>query len=38
VSGFVATWLGLFPTIVIMGTLYLISTLSLLLNPAFKKI
>lgn len=36
-SGFVATWLGLHLTLVIMGALYLISTLSLLLNPALKE-
>ncbi len=37
ISGFVATWLGLRLTMIIMGALYLISTLSLLLNPALKK-
>ena len=36
VSGFVATWLGLRLTIIIMGALYLVSTLSLLLNPTLK--
>lgn len=36
-SGFVVTWFGLRLTLVIMGTLYLLSTLSLVLNPALKK-
>lgn len=36
VSGFVVTWLGLPLTIAIMGALYLLSTLSLLLNPTLK--
>ena len=36
-SGFVETWLGLRPTLIIMGALYLISTLSLLLNPSLKE-
>lgn len=36
VSGFIATWLGLPLTMMIMGALYLLSTLSLLLNPALK--
>jgi len=37
VSGFVTTWLGLHLTLILMGALYLISTLSLLLNPALKE-
>lgn len=36
-SGFVATWLGLPLTMILMGALYLVSTLSLLLNPALKE-
>jgi MFS family permease len=36
-SGFVATWLGLPLTMMMMGALYLVSTLSLLLNPALKE-
>ncbi len=34
VSGFVVAWLGLYPTLALMGVLYL---LSLLLNPALKE-
>jgi MFS family permease len=37
VSGFVETWFGLFPTLIIMGVLYFLSTLTLLVNPALKK-
>ena len=37
VSGFVASWFGLPLTLAIMGTLYLVSTFTLLLNPALKK-
>jgi MFS family permease len=37
VSGFVATWLGLPLTMMIMGALSLLSTLSLLFNPALKE-
>jgi hypothetical protein len=36
-SGFVEMWLGLFPTLIVMGILYFLSTLTLLLNPALKK-
>ena len=36
-SGFVETWLGFRLTLIIMGALYLISTLSLLLNPSLKE-
>ncbi len=36
-SGLAAAGLGLFPTIAIMGILYLLSTCSLLLNPILKK-
>jgi MFS family permease len=36
-SGFVAIWLGLPLTMMMMGALYLVSTLSLLLNPALKE-
>ncbi len=35
-SGYVVSWLGLSTTILIMGTLYLLATLSLLVNPALK--
>lgn len=37
VSGFVTLWLDLYPTLALMGTLYLLSTLSLLFNPALKE-
>jgi hypothetical protein len=37
VSGFITAWLGLHLTLILMGALYLISTLSLLLNPALKE-
>lgn len=36
-SGFVAVWLGLPLTLALMGALYLLSTLSLLLNPVLKQ-
>ncbi|HLG62418.1 MAG TPA: MFS transporter [Ktedonosporobacter sp.] len=35
-SGFVVTWLGLRTTLFIMGLLYLMATLSILVNPALK--
>ena len=35
-SGYIVSWLGLSTTILIMGTLYLLATLSLLVNPALK--
>ncbi len=35
-SGYVATLLGLRTTIIVMGALYLLATLSLLVNPALK--
>ncbi|HEY7418996.1 MAG TPA: MFS transporter [Ktedonobacteraceae bacterium] len=34
VSGFVVEWIGLQTTLLVMGTLYLLTTLSLLVNPA----
>jgi MFS family permease len=36
-SGFVVTWIGLNWTLAAMGALYLLTTLSLLVNPALKK-
>ncbi|HET8846708.1 MAG TPA: hypothetical protein VFN35_34920, partial [Ktedonobacteraceae bacterium] len=36
-SGFVVTWLGLSLTLIVMGGVYLLSTLSLLFNPAVKE-
>ncbi len=36
-GGYVATWLGLRATLLIMGGLYLLTTSSLLVNPALKK-
>jgi RNA polymerase sigma factor (sigma-70 family) len=36
-GGYVATWLGLKATLLIMGALYLLTTASLLVNPALKK-
>ncbi len=36
-SGYVATWLGLKATLLVMGGLYLLTTSSLLVNPALKK-
>ncbi len=35
-SGYVATFLGLRTTIIVMGAIYLLATLSLLVNPALK--
>jgi MFS family permease len=35
-SGYIVSWLGLPTTILIMGTLYLLATLSLLVNPVLK--
>ncbi len=35
-SGYVATWLGLRTTIIVIGAIYLLATLSLLVNPALK--
>jgi hypothetical protein len=35
--GFVAVWIGLRWTLALMGTLYLLATLSILINPALKK-
>ena len=37
VGGYVAAWLGLRLTLLVMGSLYLLATLSLLVNPALKK-
>ena len=37
VGGYVASWLGLRVTLLVMGGLYLLTTLSLLVNPALKK-
>ncbi len=36
-SGFVVAWIGLRTTLAGMGALYLLTTLSLLVNPALKK-
>ena len=36
-SGFVVTWIGLRWTLATMGALYLLTTLSILINPALKK-
>ncbi len=36
-SGFVVTWIGLRATLMVMGTLYLLVTLSILVNPTLKK-
>lgn len=35
-SGFVVTWIGLWATLFIMGVIYLMATLSILVNPALK--
>jgi MFS family permease len=35
-SGFVITWIGLRATLLAMGVLYLLATLSILVNPALK--
>ena len=37
VSGFVVTWIGLNWTLALMGALYLLATLSILVNPALKR-
>ncbi|SRR5258707_1503379 len=37
VSGFVVEWVGLQTTLLAMGALYLLTTLSLLVNPALRK-
>lgn len=37
VSGYVVTWIGLQASIVTIGALYLLTTLSLLINPALKR-
>lgn len=37
VSGYVVTWIGLQASIVAIGALYLLTTLSLLVNPALKR-
>ena len=36
VSGYVVAWIGLQATILVMGALYLMTTLSLLINPALR--
>jgi MFS family permease len=36
-GGYVAAWIGLRATLVVMGALYLLTTLSLLVNQAMKK-
>ena len=36
-SGFVVSWVGLHATLVAMGTIYLLATLSILLNPKLKQ-
>ncbi len=35
--GFVAAWIGLRATLAVMGAIYLMATLSILVNPALKK-
>ncbi len=37
ISGFVVTWIGLRATLVAMGAIYLLATLSILINPALKQ-
>jgi MFS family permease len=37
VSGYLAAWIGLQMTLIVIGTVYLATTLSLLLNPALRK-
>ena len=37
VSGYVVAWAGLQMTLVIMGALYLVTTLSLLIHPALRQ-
>ncbi|GCE08244.1 MFS transporter [Dictyobacter aurantiacus] len=37
ISGFVVSWIGLSPTLLIMGALYLLTTLSLLVNPVMRQ-
>lgn len=37
VSGFVIEWIGLQTTLLVMGTIYLLTTLSLLINPALRE-
>lgn len=37
ISGYVVTWFGLSMTMLVMGALYLATTLSLLVNPALKE-
>ena len=36
-GGFVAAWIGLRTTILIIGVIYVLTTVSLLVNPATKK-
>jgi ribose/xylose/arabinose/galactoside ABC-type transport system permease subunit len=36
ISGYIVTWIGLRATILTMGTLYLLTTLALLVNPALR--
>ncbi len=35
-SGYVVAWIGLQATILVMGALYLVATLSLLVNPTLR--
>jgi len=37
VSGYMATWIGLEYTLLLMGALYFLTTASLLVNPALSK-
>lgn len=37
ISGFVVSWIGLSSTLLIMGALYLLTTLSLLVNPIMRQ-
>ena len=36
-SGFVVTWIGLRATLIVMGAVYLLATLSILVNPKLKQ-
>jgi MFS family permease len=36
-NGFVVTWIDLRATLAVMGAIYLLATLSILINPALKK-
>ncbi len=36
-SGYIVTWIGLKETLMLMGSIYLLMTFSLLINPALRK-